>query len=115
MVTTLAGTAYIGGSADGIGAAARFDYPRAIAVDSAGNLYVADSIGIYLSYPHTNNTIRKISPVGVVSTVLGSAGKIGVQLGALPASLGLQTYGVAVSDYRLFAISENSVLWAPKP
>jgi streptogramin lyase len=55
VVTTLAGLAGNHGSADGTNRAARFYYPEAVAVDSAGNLYVADNV---------NNTIRKVTPVG---------------------------------------------------
>ena len=52
--TTIAGTALSGfGSADGTGSAARFRYPKGVAVDSAGNIYVSDS---------GNNTIRKGVP-----------------------------------------------------
>ena len=49
-MTTLAGLAGDSGSADGTGSAARFNYPIGVAVDSAGNVYVADT---------GNNTIRK--------------------------------------------------------
>ena len=42
VVTTLAGLAGSLGSADGTGSAARFNYPAGVAVDSAGNVYVAD-------------------------------------------------------------------------
>ena len=62
--TTLAGAAAIG-STDGAASVARFNFPEGIAVDSAGNLYVADS---------ENHTIRKITPAGVVSTLAGLAG-----------------------------------------
>ena len=43
VVTTLAGSAGSSGSADGTGSAARFYYPSGVAVDSAGNVYVADT------------------------------------------------------------------------
>jgi hypothetical protein len=68
MVATLAGTAIITGSADGIGISASFFYPQGIAADNAGNVYVADAV---------NNTIRKITPARVVTTLAGTAGTNG--------------------------------------
>lgn len=41
-VTTLAGLAGDGGSVDGTGSQARFEHPSALAVDTSGNVYVAD-------------------------------------------------------------------------
>lgn len=64
-VTTFAGMAGAGGSADGTASAARFLSPKALAFDRAGNLFVADS---------SNNTIRKIDPRGNVTTFAGLAG-----------------------------------------
>jgi len=68
VVTTLAGLAGSGGSADGTGSAARFSLPNGVAVDSAGNVYVAD---------FNNHTIRKVTPAGVVTTLAGRAGSFG--------------------------------------
>jgi hypothetical protein len=66
VVTTLAGQAGEPGQADGIGAIARFFFPRGIATDKAGNVYVAN---------YGNNTIRKITPTGAVTTIAGKAGE----------------------------------------
>jgi SMP-30/Gluconolactonase/LRE-like region/NHL repeat/FG-GAP-like repeat len=63
VASTIAGTALMSGSADGTGSAARFNFPRGIAVDSTGTLYVADT---------NNQTIRKITSGGVVTTLAGA-------------------------------------------
>ena len=67
-VSTFAGTATVAGENNGTGTAASFESPEGLAFDSLGNLYVADT---------GNATIRKITALGVVSTIAGTADQIG--------------------------------------
>ncbi len=67
VVTTVAGTALAVGSADSTGAAAGFSSPKGIATDGVF-LYVADT---------GNQTIRRVTVDGVVTTVAGAAGIAG--------------------------------------
>ena len=68
VVTTLAGGAGVSGSTDATGAAARFNFPVDVAADSSGNVFVADA---------NNQTIRKVTPAGVVTTYAGTASAVG--------------------------------------
>jgi sugar lactone lactonase YvrE len=60
-VTTLAGVRTVSGLLDGPASQALFNAPEALAFDSARNLYVADT---------GNSVIRKITPAGIVSTLV---------------------------------------------
>ena len=100
-VTTLAGMAGVTGSADGTGSSARFTFPNGIAVDGSGNIYVADSgdLDIVLDFGlgnSTNNTIRKITPNGVVTTLAGTADAPGSADGTGAAARFAEPYGIAV-------------------
>jgi sugar lactone lactonase YvrE len=59
-VTTIAGQAGIQGLTDGTGTGSLFNQPEALTVDSTGNIYVADT---------GNAAIRKITPIGIVTTI----------------------------------------------
>jgi len=63
VVSAFAGTG-TAGTADGAAASAQFNGPTGLAVDAAGNIYVADT---------GNNLIRKITAAGVVSTIGGAS------------------------------------------
>jgi streptogramin lyase len=89
VVTTLAGLAGSSGSADGTGSAARFARPAGVAVDTNGNVYVAD---------YLNDTIRRVAPVGtnwVVTTLAGLAGSLGSADGTGSATRFARPAGVA--------------------
>ena len=68
VVTTLAGLGGLHGSVDATGSAARFGGPASVAVDTNGNVYVADQV---------NHTIRKVTSAGLVTTLAGRAGSSG--------------------------------------
>src|SRR5207245_10800498 len=86
-VSTWAGLEGGAGSPDGTGAGAQFNYPSHVTADSGGNVYVAD---------YANNTIRKITPERVVSTLAGLAGVAGSANGTGTAARFNAPYGVAV-------------------
>jgi hypothetical protein len=73
VVTTLAGSPGLSGSTDGTGNAARFTSPLDLALDSTGTLFVTD---------FSNNTIRRLTAAGVVTTEAGLAGARGSTSGS---------------------------------
>lgn len=99
VVTTLAGEPTVAGRVDGLGNAARFSFPRGLAVDESGNVFVADA---------SNNCIRKITPAGAVTTVAGT-GTVGGRDGAGATSLFSNPWGLALdSSGNLFVTEYNN-------
>jgi len=86
-VTTLAGSG-AAGAADGTGIEASFNFPNGLAVDSGGNVYVADT---------GNHKIRKITAAGQVTTLAGS-GLQGAANGMGILASFYYPYGIAVDS-----------------
>jgi sugar lactone lactonase YvrE len=91
IITTVAGNGTAGYNGDNIAATrAELNYPAGVAVDSAGNLYIADE---------RNQRIRKVDANGTITTVAGNgtAGYNGDNVGATSAELNYPA-GVAVDS-----------------
>jgi sugar lactone lactonase YvrE len=110
VVTTLAGGGgqvlsgdshgpfYITKHVDGKGADAGLPNPTALTIDDDGNLYFADGA-----------TVRKCTPDGVVTTVLGSPGELYFAPGALPGKI-VSPRGLAIRGRTLYMTMYNGVV-----
>jgi uncharacterized repeat protein (TIGR01451 family) len=102
VITTVAGSGMWGYSGDtGPAIAAQFAYPTGVAVDSAGNLYIADTY---------NYRIRQVNAAGVIATVAGNGtyGYSGDAGPAISAELGY-VFNVAVdAGGNLYVADENN-------
>ena len=98
MVSTLAGKPGLSGSVDGPGNAARFNRPGGLAIDSTGNLYVADT---------GNHILRKITPAGMVTIVAGLAGSSGSDDGTGSAARFNAPTGVAIDAAAILYITDT--------
>ena len=100
FISTVAG----GGSAlgdNGPATSAQLSSPRGVAVDSDGNLYIADT---------SNNRIRKVDTAGMITTVVGDGTKGSSGDGGAATSAKLDApYGVAVdSDNNIYIAEYNN-------
>ena len=102
-INVLAGVSGVPAYLDGSGEQARFANPKGLAIDSNGNIFVADSL---------NNRIRKITPNGVVSTIAGNGETSTV--GSLVDGTGVDASfygptGVAIdSNNNIFVVDRNN-------
>jgi len=93
VVTTIAGTAGVSGTADGSGTAARFNNPYGI-ITVGVNLFVADAY---------NHSIRRIViSTGAVTTIAGTAGASGAADGTGTAASFDRPYGITTDGINLF-------------
>jgi hypothetical protein len=103
-VSTLAGEPVIAGNNDGVGVAAHFHGPFALAADGVGDLFVSDLM---------NNTVRHVDVSnGAVTTVIGSILASGVRLGALPGQLTRPSALALTPSGGLLVLCEDAVLLA---
>ncbi|MFM9090785.1 MAG: hypothetical protein ACKOUK_03475, partial [Verrucomicrobiota bacterium] len=103
VVATFAGAGLQAGTADGPAASACFLLPYGVAVDAAGNAYVAEG---------GSHVIRRISAAGVVTTLAGTAGASGFADGTGAAARFNVPWGIAVdaAGTVYVADSENHVI-----
>jgi hypothetical protein len=88
-ITTIAGNGNPMFAGDGgTATSAALNQPAGIAVDSAGNLYIADA---------ANAVVRKVTPGGVISTVAGTGGVAGYAGDGGPATAAQMLYPVGVA------------------
>ena len=101
IITTIAGTGEDGFDGDGGPATnAKLNSPQHVAVDTSGNLYIADS---------ANHRIRRVAPDGIITTIAGTGefGSDGDGGPATTARLNRPT-GVAVDEFGNLYISGGS-------
>ena len=99
-VTTLAGNGALGSADHATGTSASFNYPTNLCVDGSGFVYVSDQ---------ANNTIRKISSAGVVTTFAGLAGSASIVNGTGTSVVRFtSTYGLCMDKQGNIYVAQNS-------
>ena len=98
VVSTIAGTAHQSAAVDGTNSTARFYWPKGVAVDGAGNVYVGD---------YGNDTVRKITPAGVTTTLAGLGQTTGNADGAGGAARFNEPNGLAVDSHGIVYVPDS--------
>ncbi|MBQ8424331.1 MAG: IPT/TIG domain-containing protein [Coprobacter sp.] len=93
----LAGMSANAGYIDGNGASAMFNNPRQLILDEDDNMYIADT---------DNHVIRKVTPDGKVSTVIGQPGEAGYQDGSPEVALFNRPFGVAINKEGIIYVAD---------
>jgi sugar lactone lactonase YvrE len=66
LISTVVGSGTSGYTGDGgLAISAQIQYPEGVAIDSSGNLFIAD---------HSNSCIRKVDTAGIITTIAGNGG-----------------------------------------
>ena len=97
VVSTLAGSGLVGAN-NAVGTSASFDNPNGVAVDAAGNVYVADTY---------NNLIRKVTSAGAVTTFAGTGAGGGTNGSAASATFNFPS-GVAVDSIGKVYVADSN-------
>ena len=98
VVTTFAGQMGIPGIKDATGTNAQFNLPCGLAMDAGGNLFVSDT---------GNNSIRKITPAGAVSTIAGVAGTAGFGDGPTGSALFNSPLGIVIATNGTIFVADS--------
>jgi uncharacterized protein (TIGR03437 family) len=90
IITTIAGNGGMGFSGDGLQATnAMLNGPRGVGLDSAGNIYIADTLNV---------RVRKVNPSGVITTVAGNGQAGATQEGAVATGTSLNSPWTVKAD-----------------
>ncbi len=101
VITTVAGNGAPGYSGDsGPAVAAQLNNPNGLAVDTIGNLYVADT---------ENNVVREVSTAGVISTVAATIGQLSLPYGVAVDGSG-NLFIADASNNRITKVSSSGIL-----
>ena len=98
-VSVYAGSVSYKGSTNGTGTAARFSAPEGVAIDANGNVFVADT---------ANHTIRKVTAMGVATTIAGVAGSLGSTDGAAATARFRSPTGLAINGSGLIFVADRA-------